>query len=75
MARAIGTTRQVVKNYLRAIYDKLGFDNRVELALWHESRQASPDSPESDVAAPAETQTGTEVGIEKHNPARLNLRW
>ena len=38
-AQAIGTTEHVVKNYLRAIYDKLGLWNRVELALWHEARQ------------------------------------
>jgi DNA-binding NarL/FixJ family response regulator len=29
----------MVKNYLRAIYDKLGLWNRVELALWYESRR------------------------------------
>ena len=39
VAEAIGTTEHVVKNYLRAIYDKLGLWNRVELALWYESRQ------------------------------------
>ena len=39
VAVAIGTTEHVVKNYLRAIYDKLGLWNRVELALWYESRQ------------------------------------
>jgi two-component system, NarL family, nitrate/nitrite response regulator NarL len=33
VAEAIGTTEHVVKNYLRVIYDKLGFWNRVELAL------------------------------------------
>lgn len=32
---SIGVSEHVVKNYLRAIYDKLGFSNRVELALWH----------------------------------------
>ena len=30
----VGTTEQVVKNYLRAIYDKTGMDSRVQLALW-----------------------------------------
>jgi len=35
----VGTTEHVIKNYLRAIYDKLGLWNRVELALWYESRQ------------------------------------
>jgi DNA-binding NarL/FixJ family response regulator len=29
----------MVKNYLRVIYDKLGLWNRVELALWCESRR------------------------------------
>ena len=38
VAEVIGTTEHVVKNYLRVIYDKLGLWNRVELALWHESR-------------------------------------
>jgi len=39
VAEVIGTTEHVVKNYLRAIYDKLGLWNRVELALWYESRR------------------------------------
>jgi DNA-binding NarL/FixJ family response regulator len=43
VADAIGTTEHVVKNYLRVIYDKLGLWNRVELALWYESRR-SPSS-------------------------------
>jgi two-component system, NarL family, response regulator DevR len=41
VAEAIGTTEHVVKNYLRVIYDKLGLWNRVELALWYESRRSS----------------------------------
>jgi two-component system, NarL family, response regulator DevR len=43
VADAIGTTEHVVKNYLRVIYDKLGLWNRVELALWYESRKQSPE--------------------------------
>jgi DNA-binding NarL/FixJ family response regulator len=39
VARELGTTEYVIKNYLRAIYDKLGLWNRVELALWYEARQ------------------------------------
>ena len=39
VAEAIGTTEHVVKNYLRVIFDKLGLWNRVELALWYESRR------------------------------------
>ncbi len=39
IADSLGTTEHVVKNYLRVIYDKLGLWNRVELALWYESRR------------------------------------
>jgi DNA-binding NarL/FixJ family response regulator len=34
IAQEIGTTEQVVKNYLRKIYDKLGINDRLELALF-----------------------------------------
>src|SRR5713101_5118841 len=30
----VGTTEQVVKNYLRKVYDKLGVEDRLELALY-----------------------------------------
>lgn len=35
IAEVVGTTEHVIKNYLKAIYDKLGLWNRVELALWY----------------------------------------
>ncbi len=44
IAEIIGTTEHVVKNYMRIIYDKLGFHNRVEIALWYEARQHSEES-------------------------------
>ena len=34
IAKAIGTTEQVVKNYLRNTFDKLGVWSRLELALY-----------------------------------------
>jgi DNA-binding NarL/FixJ family response regulator len=34
IAQEIGTTEQVVKNYLRKVYDKLGVSDRLELALY-----------------------------------------
>ncbi|MGA8530984.1 MAG: LuxR C-terminal-related transcriptional regulator, partial [Acidobacteriaceae bacterium] len=34
IAYQLGTTEQVVKNYLRKIYDKLGVSDRLELALY-----------------------------------------
>jgi len=38
IAAEIGTSENVVKNYLRVIYDKLGLWNRTELALWYLQR-------------------------------------
>ena len=34
IARAMGTTDHVVKNYLRKIFDKTGMNSRLELSLW-----------------------------------------
>ena len=34
IAVTLGTTEQVVKNYLRDVYDKTGSSNRLELTLW-----------------------------------------
>jgi DNA-binding NarL/FixJ family response regulator len=34
IAHRVGTTEQVVKNYLRKVYDKLGVADRLELALY-----------------------------------------
>ena len=40
MALAMGISEHVIKNKLRAIYDKLGVWNRLELALWYEARRS-----------------------------------
>jgi DNA-binding NarL/FixJ family response regulator len=34
IASQLGTTEQVVKNYLRNVYDKIGVSDRLELALF-----------------------------------------
>lgn len=34
IARAVGTTEQVIKNHLRDVFDKLGVWSRLELALY-----------------------------------------
>lgn len=39
IAKATQTTENVVKNYIRAVFNKVGCNNRVELALWHVTRQ------------------------------------
>jgi two-component system, NarL family, nitrate/nitrite response regulator NarL len=45
IASQIGTTEQVIKNYLRKIYDKLGVSDRLELALFCLNHQLTPDAP------------------------------
>ena len=35
IAGAVNTTEHCVKNYLRGIYEQLGLDNRVQLAMWY----------------------------------------
>ncbi len=49
IAYHVGTTEQVIKNYLRKIYDKLGVSDRLELALYclhHEILKKSPEDAE-----------------------------
>lgn len=52
IANEIGTTEQVVKNYLRKIYDKLGISDRLELALYCVHNRVLEASP---AAEPAES--------------------
>ncbi len=47
IASQVGTTEQVVKNYLRKIYDKLGVSDRLELALYCLHHQILKQNPES----------------------------
>jgi two-component system, NarL family, nitrate/nitrite response regulator NarL len=59
IAYQLGTTEQVVKNYLRKIYDKLGVSDRLELALYclhHQlhKRAAEIDAQALEVAAVAQ---------------------
>jgi DNA-binding NarL/FixJ family response regulator len=55
IAVRVGTTEQVVKNYLRKVYDKLGVADRLELALYCLNSRVLQDAKQ---AAPAESQTG-----------------
>ncbi len=59
IAQEVGTTEQVIKNYLRKIYDKLGVSDRLELALYcihHRllGKQAETAEPKPAEAAAAE---------------------
>jgi DNA-binding NarL/FixJ family response regulator len=46
IAYQVGTTEQVIKNYLRKIYDKLGVSDRLELALYCLHHQLLKQYPE-----------------------------
>jgi DNA-binding NarL/FixJ family response regulator len=55
IASQIGTSEQVVKNYLRKIYDKLGVSDRLELALYclhHQILKQDPESAEAMATRP-----------------------
>jgi DNA-binding NarL/FixJ family response regulator len=56
IAYQIGTTEQVIKNYLRKIYDKLGVSDRLELALYCLHHQILKN--EADTSEPAYVDTG-----------------
>jgi DNA-binding NarL/FixJ family response regulator len=64
IAVRVGTTEQVVKNYLRKVYDKLGVADRLELALYCLSHHVvdgvkppalptTPRQPDDSVSAPS----------------------
>jgi len=56
IAYQLGTSEQVIKNYLRKIYDKLGVSDRLELALYclhHRILKNGPEAAEIPVVAPS----------------------
>ena len=58
IAYQIGTTEQVIKNYLRKVYDKLGVSDRLELALYclhHQLLKGYMQEPEA-LTLPPEPQ-------------------
>jgi DNA-binding NarL/FixJ family response regulator len=67
IAQEVGTTEQVVKNYLRKVYDKLGVSDRLELALYcmhhklleNYAKQDAGDAPPAEVQTPAPVEAST----------------
>jgi DNA-binding NarL/FixJ family response regulator len=53
IAQEVGTTEQVVKNYLRKVYDKLGVSDRLELALYcmHHRLLENHSNPDAEMQA------------------------
>lgn len=64
IAQEIGTTEQVVKNYLRKIYDKLGISDRLELALYCVHNRVLENTPEIADLQPTAVLPGAAVGGE-----------
>jgi DNA-binding NarL/FixJ family response regulator len=59
IAQEVGTTEQVVKNYLRKVYDKLGVSDRLELALYcmHHKLLENYSRSDASILAPAASET------------------
>ena len=62
IALAIGTTEQVVKNYLRNTFDKLGVWSRLELALYVASHGGARWAADLEPAVKAIASAATLVG-------------
>lgn len=58
IAYQLGTSEQVIKNYLRKIYDKLGVSDRLELALYCLHHQIHTKGSEADARASIEASIG-----------------
>jgi DNA-binding NarL/FixJ family response regulator len=65
IAARVGTTEQVVKNYLRKVYDKLGVADRLELALYCLNSRVLQDAKQ---AAPAEPQSAAPQAVAPQSP-------
>lgn len=74
IANAIGTTEQVIKNYLRNTFDKLGVWSRLELALyvaahggagWRRPAQSADDVSTS-ARTPGILRSTSAVGANAH---------
>ena len=58
IAYELGTSEQVIKNYLRKIYDKLGVSDRLELALYCLHHQIHAKGTEAEARASIEVALG-----------------
>lgn len=63
IAVRVGTTEQVVKNYLRKVYDKLGVADRLELALYCLNNRVVDGMIKPPAAAAANATTATDTPV------------
>jgi DNA-binding NarL/FixJ family response regulator len=57
IATQLGTTEQVIKNYLRNVYDKIGVSDRLELALFTIHHRMLAEAAAATAASAATTST------------------
>jgi len=69
IALRVGTTEQVVKNYLRKVYDKLGVADRLELALYCLNHRVVEGVGQAKQAAPPTNGHAPETAPETPNAA------
>src|SRR5205807_9602423 len=69
IATELNTSEQVIKNYLRKVYDKLGVSDRLELALYciHHQLLKPPKTENGNGEAPSANGTGPEKQPEEQS--------
>jgi len=68
IAAVLGTSEQVVKNYLRTTFDKLGVWTRLELALYVASHGGASWQSQFARGTTAPLAAWSEPGMEEHVP-------
>ena len=69
IAQHVGTTEQVVKNYLRKVYDKLGVADRLELALFCLNNRVVETQNAVSASAPSPTEPAAQPAPDNGVPA------
>jgi two-component system, NarL family, nitrate/nitrite response regulator NarL len=75
IATRVGTTEQVVKNYLRKVYDKLGVADRLELALYclhNRVLEGGNKVPDSTGPASVSTEASPAAPVPTANPQQVS---
>jgi DNA-binding NarL/FixJ family response regulator len=74
IAQRVGTTEQVVKNYLRKVYDKLGVADRLELALYCLNNRVveAAAKPPAPLQPAVENQITSEVSASAESPEKIS---
>jgi DNA-binding NarL/FixJ family response regulator len=72
IAVRVGTTEQVVKNYLRKVYDKLGVADRLELALYCLHHRILEGAKMAAPAVPGPEAPAAEIAVPVSEPEKLS---